>query len=169
MAKLTVFDGASTIGGNKIYLEEGGEAVFLDFGMNFARYGEFFQEFLSERDTRGIHDLIHLGMIPRISPYRKDLIPSDLDTSSFRRLAPRAVLLSHAHLDHCGNISLLDRSIPVVASGVTAAILKGMRDTGASGMGSEVAYISTRVPHDDYGGRVLASGRNLPYRGRDFY
>jgi len=169
MVKITVFDGSSTIGGNKIYLEEGDEAVFLDFGMNFARYGEFFQEFLSERDTRGIHDLIHLGMIPRISPYRRDLIPSDLDTSSFRTLAPKAVLLSHAHLDHCGNISLLDRSIPVVASGVTAAILKGMRDTGASGMGSEVAYISTRVPHEDYGGLILSSGRGTPYMGRDFY
>jgi ribonuclease J len=32
MVKITVFDGSSTIGGNKIYLEEGDEAVFLDFG-----------------------------------------------------------------------------------------------------------------------------------------
>ncbi len=169
MVNITVFDGASTIGGNKIYLEECGEGVFLDFGLNFARYGEFFKEFLTERDTRGIHDLIHLGMIPRISAYREDLIPSDLDTSSFRRVDPKAVLLSHAHIDHSGNISLLDRSIPVVASGVTAAILKGMRDTGAAGMGEEVAYISPRVRSSEYEGQVLSSDRSMPYVGRDFY
>jgi len=168
MAMITVFDGASSIGGNKIYLEEKGEGVFLDFGMNFSRYGAYFQEFLSERDTRGIHDLILLEMIPRISAYRRDLIPSDLDASSFRRVNPKAVLLSHAHIDHCGNIPLLDASVPVVASGVTAAILKGMRDTGAAGMSSEIAYMSMRIPHGSYGGLVLSSDRGSPYVGRDF-
>lgn len=170
MAKITVFDGASTIGGNKIYLEEEREGGFLDFGMNFARYGIYFQEFLNERDSRGIHDLIHLGMIPKISAYRRDLIPSDLDTSSFRRVSPKAILLSHAHIDHCGNIPLLDSSIPIVASGTTAAILKGMRDTGVSKLGTEIAYMTTRVPFEEYGGLVLeASGKKVPYKGRDFY
>ena len=55
MTSITVYNGAATIGGNKIYVEENGRGVFLDFGMNFAKYEEFFEEFLSERSVRGIH------------------------------------------------------------------------------------------------------------------
>jgi ribonuclease J len=51
--------------------------------MNFAKYGAFFQEFLKERSNRGIHDLIHLGMIPRLNGYRPDLIPADIDPASW--------------------------------------------------------------------------------------
>jgi hypothetical protein len=32
-------------------LEEEGRGLLLDFGMNFARYGEYFQEFLKERSN----------------------------------------------------------------------------------------------------------------------
>jgi ribonuclease J len=64
MASITIYDGANCIGGNKIHLEEKGRGVLLDFGMNFAKYGEYYQEFLKERSNRGIHDLIHLDMIP---------------------------------------------------------------------------------------------------------
>jgi len=54
--KITVYDGATTIGGNKIYVGDE-RGVFLDFGMNFARYGEFFEEFLTERSGRGLFTL----------------------------------------------------------------------------------------------------------------
>ena len=62
MVSLTVYDGANGIGGNKIYLEEKENGVFLDFGKNFGKYGSFYEEFLKSRDTRGIHDL----MYPRV-------------------------------------------------------------------------------------------------------
>jgi len=62
--------GTGIIGGNKILLEENGRGILLDFGMNFARYGEYYQEFLKERSNRGIYDLIHLNMIPKINVYR---------------------------------------------------------------------------------------------------
>jgi len=54
MTSITIYDGADTIGGNKIYVEENGKGVFLDFGMNFKKYHYFFQEFLKERSSRGI-------------------------------------------------------------------------------------------------------------------
>ena len=60
MVSLTVYDGANGIGGNNLFLEENGKGVFLDFGKNFEKYGAFYEEFLKNRDTRGIHDLIHL-------------------------------------------------------------------------------------------------------------
>jgi ribonuclease J len=58
LVSLTVYDGGMGIGGNKLYLEEGGKGVFLDFGKNFGKYGLFYEEFLKNRDIRGIHDLI---------------------------------------------------------------------------------------------------------------
>ncbi|RLI83566.1 ribonuclease J [Archaeoglobales archaeon] len=167
MTSITVYDGATTIGGNKIYVEENGSGVFLDFGMNFAKYGKYFAEFLNERSVRGIHDLIHLSLIPKLNIYRKDLIPSDLDMSAYPKLNAEAVLLSHAHVDHCGNIALLDESIPVMASPMSMAILKAMRDVSASGIGSEIAYFSYRDP-DAEDGRVLLSTKSKFYKGRDF-
>ncbi len=165
--KITVYDGAATIGGNKIHVEENGRGIFLDFGMNFAKYGKYFAEFLNERSVRGIHDLIHLNLIPRLNIYRKDLIPSDLDVSAYPKPDVQAVLLSHAHLDHCGNIALLKDRIPVVASPVSVAILKAMRDVSSSGTGSEIAYFTVREPADD--DRVVKSTpTKVPYRGRDF-
>ena len=74
MTSITVYDGTNTIGGSKIYLEEKGEGLFLDFGMNFKKYSDFFQEFISPRKPRGIHDLIQLNLIPKINVYRNDLI-----------------------------------------------------------------------------------------------
>jgi ribonuclease J len=56
VVSLTVYDGAYGIGGNKLYLEEKGNGVFLDFGKNFGKYGVFYEEFLKNRDTRSIHD-----------------------------------------------------------------------------------------------------------------
>ena len=51
--KIVVYDGASTIGGSKIHIEEGDNGLFLDFGMNFAKYSSYYEEFISERTTRG--------------------------------------------------------------------------------------------------------------------
>ncbi len=43
---ITVYDGAKTIGGNKILLEDGDAAVFLDFGTSFDARNRYFEEFL---------------------------------------------------------------------------------------------------------------------------
>ena len=79
MTSITVFDGAESIGGNKIYVEEGGRGVFLDFGTNFGKTGQFFSEFLQNRTNRGINDSIELGIIPKLNIYRDDLIPTNID------------------------------------------------------------------------------------------
>ena len=169
---IVVFDGAKTIGGNKIYVCEGAieedKGLFLDFGMNYAKREKIFSDFLSERSIRGIHDLVYLNLVPRLNIYREDLIPSDLDVSSFPSLNVEAVLLSHAHLDHCGNIGLLRLDIPVVTSAISAAILKGLRDTSPAMLGKEVAYFSPKEQCNE-DNRVLKSSYKGNYLGRNFY
>jgi ribonuclease J len=146
MVSLTVYDGANGIGGNKIYLEE---------------------EFLKNRDTRGIHDLMYLDLLPKLNIYRPDLIPSDLSMSRYPSLDVTAVLLSHAHMDHCGNIGMLRKDIPIVASPESIVIMKGMQDTGVSSLETDTAYFSPRQPSDELG-LYLSSVAGMNYQGRDF-
>ena len=167
MVSLTVYDGANGIGGNKIYLEEGGKGVFLDFGKNFGKYGIFYEEFLKNRDTRGIHDLMYLDLLPKLNIYRPDLIPSDLSMGQYPSLNVAAVLLSHAHMDHCGNIGMLRKDIPIVASPESIVIMKGMQDTASTSLEGDTTYFSPRQPSDELG-LYLSSVAGMNYQGRDF-
>ncbi|MDI9644267.1 MAG: ribonuclease J [Candidatus Verstraetearchaeota archaeon] len=168
MTIITVYDGGDTIGGNKILVEEGEEGVFLDFGLNFSKYSEYFSEFLTDRRGRGIHDLIHLDLIPKLDVYRPDLTPSDLHTFAFYRPSLKAVLLSHIHLDHSGNLGLLRMDLPVVASPESVALLKAMRDLGPTTLGCETAYTSRRR-YADSEGLTLHSDHASPFVCRDFF
>ena len=167
MVSLTVYDGANGIGGNKIYIEDKGKGVFLDFGKNFGKYGVFYEEFLKNRDTRGIHDLMYLDLLPKLNIYRLDLIPSDLSVGQLPTLNVAAVLLTHAHLDHCGNIGMLRKDIPLVASPESIVIMKGMQDTGITSLETDTAYFSPRQPTDNLG-LYLSSIAGMSYQGRDF-
>jgi len=146
MTSITIYDGAQGIGGNKILV--GGEKgnIFLDFGKNFGKYGVFYEEFLRNRDSRGTHDLVHLDLIPKLNIYRADLVPADLLISSYPSPEITAVLVSHAHVDHTGNIGLLDLGIPIVASPLTLAIMKGFQDSGTSSAETDAFYASPKMP-----------------------
>ena len=177
-ARLTVFDGASSIGGTKILLEQGGTRLFLDFGTNYQRMGEYFEEYLQPRPARGLVDLIELGLLPRRRGlYRPDLFPShdypDRDRD-WDGEPPTAILLTHGHLDHCGGIAYTDPTIPIVATPMTVALLRSWQETGGSSVASEITYFGRRVPVEREGsagslpGRLLATERGVPRRGRDF-
>ena len=140
MTSITIFDGTNTIGGNKIYVENNEKGVFLDFGMNFKKYNYFYQDFLKERSSRGIYDLIQLDLIPKLNIYRKDLITPDLDMTQFPKLNIEAILISHPHMDHFGNIGMLDPEIPLIGSSNTLAIIKGMADSSNLALNLEVAF-----------------------------
>jgi ribonuclease J len=162
-----VYDGANCIGGNKIYLSDGKDGIFLDFGKNFGRYARFYEEFLKNRPTRGLHDLLALGLIPKLDIYRPDLVTPDVSLSGYPSLPVSAVLLSHAHLDHCGNIGLLRQEVPVFSTPMTAAILKGYQDAGKSTTEADVAYTSERRPNPD-DPLYLESDRGRCYTGKEF-
>ncbi|WP_287262645.1 MBL fold metallo-hydrolase [Methanothrix sp.] len=110
---------------------------------------------------------MYLDLLPRLNIYRSDLIPADLSINHYPALDVAAVLLSHAHLDHGGNIGMLREDIPVVASQESIVIMKGMRDAGISSLESETAYFSPRQPSDDQG-LYLSSDRSKIYQGRTF-
>ena len=148
--RLTFYDGVDCIGGNKILLEADGSAVFFDFGTSFKAEGAFFDEFLCPRVGMGFADLLALGLLPPLKGvYRPDLeYPGIWERFSAHPLCREAevqgVLLSHAHLDHCGYIPYLRQEIPVLCSLATALTCKAMQDTSSGNRLQEICYINPR-------------------------
>ena len=172
--QLTVYDGANTVGGNKILLEDNGVNLFFDFGINFHLRNQYFEEYLVPRSRRGLLDMFHTGLLPAIEGiYRADLEVPDVDIWSrarvsypVREIELNAVLLSHAHLDHSGHISFLRQDIPIVSSLCTAYIAKAIQDTSKSDFEKEVCYLIPKVESNG----LLQSGhyKSCPAAQRPF-
>jgi len=167
--QLTVYDGADTIGGNKILLEDQGVNLFFDFGINFHLRNQYFEEYLVPRSRRGFLDMFHIGFLPPLrSIYRQDLEIPGLDIWSrvrfpypVREIELHGILLSHAHLDHSGHISFLRRDIPVVTSLCTAYIGKAIQDSSRSDFEKEVCYLIPKVESNG----LLQSGHYKSFPG----
>ncbi|HYK93283.1 MAG TPA: MBL fold metallo-hydrolase [Thermoplasmata archaeon] len=168
-ARLTVLDGGSSIGGTKILLEGAEGRLLLDFGTNYKRMGQYYEEFLHPRASRGLTDLLALGLLPRRRGfYRSDLFPATdfpAGDSEFPGDAPTAVLLSHAHLDHCGALAFLDPEIPVYASPATVATLRAVQETGKTDASTEYAYVNERSSRAD---GLLVADRGRARQRRPF-
>ncbi|HZY70313.1 MAG TPA: MBL fold metallo-hydrolase RNA specificity domain-containing protein [Thermoplasmata archaeon] len=175
---LTVFDGHASIGGTKMLLAQGGERLLLDFGTNYKRESQFFEEYLKPRSIRGLVDYIALGLLPAWRGlYRRDLFPSadfPNQDADWAGSGATAVLLTHGHLDHAGGIAFLDPSIPVLASPLTLALLRSWQETGGSTLTSEVTYYAEKSPNAggtpgaSVAGRTVRTARGGARRGRSF-
>jgi len=155
---LTVHDGLDSIGGNKILLETGGIRAFLDFGINFKKHSCFFAEFLKPRSTKGVHDLLQLGLIPELPIYREDLVPSDLHLP---RTSPRTRSTSPTPTG-----PLRVRRPPEPADHrLLLVILKGMQDVKSESPWEEVVYFS-RKERDEGDSRMLTPLNRKPLGGR---
>ena len=147
--RIKIYDGAESIGGTKIYVEENNEGVFLDFGVNFEKMNLYFKHYISRRAVRGIYDAIVLDILPKIRIYRNDLIPHDLSISNFEKINLKGVLVSHAHLDHFGEIGNIRFDVPIGGSPLTLLLIKAMQDCNHSSLIGDAIYSPVRKSRDD--------------------
>ncbi len=150
MVSITCFDGVNCIGGNKILLEDGSARLLFDFGKNFGKEGDFYEELLQPKTLSGIYEQILLGILPPFCDlYRQDLIWGDCDP--WDQVAPKQIghvdglLVSHAHVDHIGAIHYLRPDIPIHCSPMTAAVSKALQEAGRSATGAEYCYYVERT------------------------
>ncbi len=174
-ATITVYDGAATIGGNKILLEDGETAVFLDFGTSFDARNRYFEEFLTPRSRAGLIDLVDMGLVPPLRGiYRSDLedpagrVWQRAERSPYyRKVRADAVLLSHAHMDHVGYISFLDTDISIISTVMTAYLAKAIQDCGAHQFEGEMSYATPKIA-DKEGNLGAAPPKDFPYMRRPY-
>jgi len=105
--------GVNKIGGNKVFIEEDGRGVFLDFGKDYSSEGEFYEQpFLVPRETK---HLLALGLLPRqFAIYRQEKLANDKVSG---------VVISHPHTDHMDYIRFIDPSIPIIWPKSTSQIV----------------------------------------------
>lgn len=156
--RVAIHGGLNEIGGNKILLEDGGDRLFLDFGTPLGSRSDYFAEFINPRTTTALTDLLELGLLPDVDGiYREDLIelaweeldrePPESGPAYRERTGERAVhgiLLTHAHLDHYGDLAYVDPEIPVYCTATTRTMLEAIGDVSKSGIDGEITEIRER-------------------------
>ena len=130
MTSLTFYGGVGEVGGNKILLRDGSTSIFLDFGKNFDRERQFYDEpYLSPREEK---HLIYLGILPQMDGlYKKDEAEPPVD----------AIVISHPHADHWDYIRYVKDSVPIFC-GETAKTMIIARELAGSGQRAEYKIAS---------------------------
>lgn len=159
MVTITFYGGVGEIGGNKVLLEDRDTRIWLDFGLSYKQLGRFYGDLMGPRSKGGIRDLLSMGLIPKIDGiYRDDFVHMDKIEDALNELSVEdksywaqelqsygdvlrrdgkpwvdGVLLTHAHIDHCGHIPYLDHRIPIYCPDTTFLMLKTMEDISGNG------------------------------------
>jgi len=177
MIELTFYGGVRQIGGTKILLRSDGGSVFIDFGKDFTLENAYFEEPFSP--PFHIPSLLRVGALPdipglyRIDPDR----PVD------------GVIVSHAHLDHCGHIPLLSPHVPVYVGADTKELILIRSAMGTGGWANDfsltdwrtfttgdvvemgrgaIRFMPVHVDHSvpaSYGFIIEADGKKIAYTG----
>ena len=120
------YGGVNEVGGNTFLLESNDTAILLDFGRSFKQEGTYFAGFLSPRTSQGLKDFLEFNILPNIlGVYAQDF----LKESKLTKPKVDACFLSHAHLDHFGNINVLHEDVPVFMGETAKTIIQSIQDT----------------------------------------
>jgi ribonuclease J len=108
--QLTIHRGTQEIGGSCIEIRSGQSRIILDVGL------PLFDKVRQPLDTilfksQSTEDLLNSGIIPAV----EGLVTGDRH--------PEAIVLSHAHLDHCGLLDRTNPEIPVYATTGTSKMM----------------------------------------------
>ena len=173
--RFTGYGGIGEIGGNKLLLEDGDWQILFDFGMSFGSISRYFEEFLQPRIIRGLTDYLRTGLLPPLEGlYRPDLntLPEHATIWDRIRLRPghrtdinpRGILLSHAHADHVGYVSMLHPDIPIISSAKSALIAKATQDGGQNRLDGQTVFLQPRKAS----GSILVTDPAIPVKQRQW-
>jgi len=140
MTRITVWDGADNVGGNKILLQDRDLTLWLDFGLNMGRQMDFYDEYLKPQTSRGLYELLAMDILPPVEGIYQNRFLDDYRWNSWRMRLPEVhgVLLSHAHLDHAGCLQYLHAQIPLYCSLDSAMLLRALQDSSHGDYGTIV-------------------------------
>jgi ribonuclease J len=110
---LQILGGIGTIGGTKVLVRDGGDAVLLDCGLAYMPGADLFE---GPVRPRGLPDLLATGLAPDIPGLYAETGPR-----------PPAVFITHAHLDHMALLPHLADRVAVHCAPETAAMLQALR------------------------------------------
>jgi ribonuclease J len=109
--KLIPLGGVNEIGGNKFYIEAGGEGLLIDFGVSFASKHEYFGGYLRPKKYAVLASLLKCGAVPAVSNIYDESLFDPLGVveeslKSSLSLNVLGAIISHPHVDHYGHLSL---------------------------------------------------------------
>ena len=174
MTDITFHGGVNDIGGNKFLVESKDTKVFMDFGMSFSQEGQFFSQFLNARTSNSLNDLFELGILPKIKGlYRRDYA-KHMDFGGTEDNEIDAILLTHAHVDHCAYIPYLRPDIPIYCSEESKLIMQNFDETGSDQYLTQKEKFQTHQGKDGKVMRTSGDAAKVPRRietfesGREF-
>ncbi len=134
--ELRILDGVNCIGGNKIALISGGEAVFLDFGVNMKKKREYVLGYRALTVANKLYYYLYSEILPRVSGiYRDDLIELDERVQRILekggKLSASTCVFSHAHADHYGASGFLSEDVKLAMSNSMKTIMKAMIESSS--------------------------------------
>jgi ribonuclease J len=170
-ANLQFFGGVNEIGGNKIFINDNGTKIFLDFGRAMGRAGKYYEEFIQVRSKSALLDLLKLGILPKLDGIypehllditampRNDLVELESklpfeDAEDYWKndsIIPYcdknkidAVFISHAHFDHIQDISFIHKDIKIHCTETTKVLAKAITDISKSSVENQFYEINDK-------------------------
>ncbi|MFW9780099.1 MAG: MBL fold metallo-hydrolase [Candidatus Heimdallarchaeota archaeon] len=163
--KITALGGVNEIGGNAFLLGMDSANLLLDFGRSFSRENIYFSGFLQPRTKIGLKDLLEFDIIPAIPELYAEDFQKEFPPKAASNLHIHSCFLSHAHIDHFGNLNLLNERIPVYMGETAKTIIQSIQETSRPRFGRP--YVKTATEEQPSNVRTFRTGDIIQIPGVD--